>query len=64
MNHRTLVLALSLSIGVVSVDACRKKPEPEPAPVQASNTAADDAAARRRADSIRMGFSLPGASPH
>ena len=50
MTPRTTLLTLSLFASVAALDGCRRKIEPAPSP--ATTTTVDDAAARRRADSL------------
>jgi peptidoglycan-associated lipoprotein len=50
MTHRTAVLSLALLTSVAALEGCRRKVETGPTP--ATTAAVDDAAARRRADSL------------
>ncbi|MES2179517.1 MAG: OmpA family protein [Gemmatimonadota bacterium] len=52
MTRRNVVLAMSILAATSSLVACRKKPEPEPAPAAAVPAVDNNAANRRRADSI------------
>ncbi len=52
MTHRTALLSVALLISVAAVPGCRRKIDPAPAPATTTPTTSDDAAARRRADSL------------